>query len=152
MTGPTDPESATIVVGVDGSPGAQQALRWTATTAKRDHLAVLAVHVFEVPVLAIPAFAERIFDLYEAEWSDTLQQVLDDEWCAPLRDAGIPYETLLVDGDVGETLARLANERHATAIVIGTHRGLLEGFGPRRVAGQILRHAHQPLVIVPPND
>lgn len=141
-----------LVVGVDASPEAQAALRWAIDTARRDRTTVIAVHVFEPPLFPIPGFAERIVDLYKAEWREPLRRVLETDWCAPLRESGIEHETLLVDGPVGETLARLAENRHAEAIVIGTHRGLLHGLAPRGVANDVLRHARQPVVMVPPVD
>ena len=138
-----------IVVGVDGSREAEGALRWAIETARRDKARITAVHVFEPPMLPIPGFAERIGDLFEAEWREPLFRLLENDWCAPLRVAGLEYEVLLVDGPVGRTLVRLAEDREADAIVIGTNRGLLHGLTIRGVANDVLRHATLPVVVVP---
>src|SRR5690349_21639468 len=85
-----------IVVGVDGSPGAAAAVRWCASFVRLFGAHVVAIHAV-APVLAgalpqpaapLPAANEELARLGGA---------LED-WCAPLRDAPLPYETRVVEG------------------------------------------------------
>jgi nucleotide-binding universal stress UspA family protein len=138
-----------IVVGVDGSAGAARALAWAADHASRLDAEVVVVHSIDValaippPTVAAPPFV--IDDRVRADLRSAL-----DEWCAPLRDAGIPHRALLYEGNPTAAISQIARDEHADLIVVGRrgHGGFAELL-LGSVANSLAHHATIPIVIVP---
>src|SRR5690606_31154579 len=74
----------------------------------------------------------------------------EEEWCAPLRVAGVPYEAVLERGDPREVLRRAADEVQPVCGVVGS-RGL--GAVSARLLGSVTHHLVRelawPVVVVP---
>jgi nucleotide-binding universal stress UspA family protein len=140
-----------IVVGVDGSAGAEAALAWCARMAPVLDAEVVAVHAMAPLVYTVPV-SVAIGDvpaLYDDGVRDELQGELE-QWCAPLRDAGVPHRVQLLDGSPADVLLRTADALDADMVVVGRrgHGGfseLLLGSVPH----QLSHHCARPLVIVP---
>ena len=137
-----------IVLGLDGSPGAEAAAQWCAAHAGRLGAEIVAVHAIP-PVVAgslpVPGFEQGMGDTGRAALHDALQQ-----WCAPLHDAGVPFDTRVVDGDPATAIMELADEVDAAMVVVGRRgRGglaeLLLGSVPRRLT----HHCEHPVLVVP---
>jgi nucleotide-binding universal stress UspA family protein len=135
----------TIVVGVDGTEGSQRALEWTVERATELHARVVAV--FAMPpvsefVLSIPPLpAEAVHDL---------RAHFEKEWCRPLRDAGVPYRSYVVEESATHALVRLANREHADLLVLGAHGH--GGFADRLLGSVSYTVSHEapcPVVIIP---
>jgi nucleotide-binding universal stress UspA family protein len=114
---PEDPSP--IVVGVDGSPPAEHALRWAAGDAVRHGRPLRIVHAAEpwkwdVPFYPAPMMAESIDEVAEKILHEAAGQVA--QWHADL-----PVTTALVH-DV-PTVALREQARGAYEVVVG-HRGL----------------------------
>jgi nucleotide-binding universal stress UspA family protein len=141
-----------IVVGVDGSEGADSAVRWCARYARTLDAEVTAVAVVEPNVPLVPppdTYAEAMQQAQDAE-REKAHATLERDWCRPLRDAGIRYEARSVLGDPAETLMQTAIDLGADLLVVGRRgRGrfieALVGSVPRKLA----HYAELPLVIVP---
>ena len=137
-----------IVVGVDGSDGAARALRWAAQFAREDKAEVIAVFARLPVVDALPGFPT----LPPPMWRDDLARELEDRWCAPLRDAGVPFRPRVEDAPVASALMAVADEEDADLIVLGAHGH--GRFADRVLGGSVsyaLSHrAHQPVVTIPP--
>ena len=138
-----------IVLGLDGSPGAEAAAQWCAAHAGRLGADIVAVHAIP-PVVAgslpVPGFEQSMGDTGRAALHDALQQ-----WCSPLHDAGVPFDTRVVDGDPATAIMELADEVDAAMVVVGRrgHGGLAElllGSVPRRLTHQ----CEHPVLVVPP--
>jgi nucleotide-binding universal stress UspA family protein len=137
---------STIVIGIDGSEGARHALTWTIAMATRidaEVCAVLALRPFGEFIITAPPFPE-----------ETLQAVKTDfeqEWCAPLRSAGVPYRTQMVEAEPAHALMRVADKEGAEMIVVGAHgHGGLADRVLGSVSYRLAHHATRPVVIVPP--
>lgn len=139
----------TMVVGIDGSEGAAAALGWAVEHAPLLDAEVIVVHSLDVslamppPTVAAPPFV--VDDALRAGMRDALH-----EWCAPLRDSGIPYRAELYEGNPVGAITKLAEQEHADLVVVGRrgHGGfaeLLLGSVPHSLA----HHATVPVVIVP---
>jgi nucleotide-binding universal stress UspA family protein len=79
----------------------------------------------------------------------SLQGQLDDEWCRPLRDAGIPYRSRVVAGRPSAVLEEAAREEGADLIVVGRRgrsaaRELLAG----SVSHELSHRSEIPVLIV----
>ena len=125
-----------IILGLDGSSGADAAREWCEKYAPVLDAEVLAVHVL--------GFSPHYAELREASWE------LLNESAALLRARGIEHRTELMDGSPASTLDKLATHENADLIVVG-RRGsggfaeLLLG----SVAHELAHHAHRPVLIVP---
>lgn len=138
-----------IVVGVDGSEGAARALAWVVEHAPLLDAEVIAVHSMDVamavppPTVAAPPF------VIDDELRTGMRQALH-EWCAPLRDAGIPHRAELYEGNPVGAITQVVEAEHADLVVVGRRghggfAGLLLGSIPSSLA----HHAPVPVVIVP---
>lgn len=136
----------TILVGVDGSPAAQRALEWAAHQA-HDGDEVVVVHVLtysrefwrDLPPTGLTA------------WRDKLRDTLEREWMAPLDASGTKHEAILVEDDsIDAALLRVADERHAAAIVLGKHgHGALTDRLLGSVTYKVAHRSSLPVVIIP---
>lgn len=139
------PSFERIVLGVDGSAGSAHAVRWCAEVAPALGSDIVAVYAFEPIVEWVPETDPR-------SWRPGVERKLEEEWVAPLRDAGLNVRTQLVE-DIHPVaaLAGVIAEERAGLAVLGT-RGIGGFLGLRlgRVPIQLLHHTQVPVVVVPP--
>jgi len=148
-----------IVIGYDGSVDSRRAV---AAARALDADRALVVNVWKPslavgtppvpmgggPVLPTPGDDERL----EAAARETAE-----EGTALALEAGVAAEPILVRGasagEIGKHLAALAQERDATAIVVG-RRGVsrLEAVVLGSVSDATVREAHCPVLVVPAPD
>lgn len=150
---PTD-RGPVIVVGVDGSATGNTALRWAMREAARQHGTVAAVTVRHRPELA-PATSLAILPHGERHPSTSASAHLaklrsEVDAARAGESADVPVTTAAITGDPARELAKLSSD--ADMLVVGGH-----GHGPLveaflgSVAADVLRRAHCPVVIIPPN-
>ena len=140
-----------IVVGVDGSPGSRQALRWACSEAALRGVSVVAVMAWEPPVgtwsspmgaVPIDAFTRRD---YQAEAQRELESVV-----ATVVDEfpDVVVECRACVGNAVTVILGMADTRSADLIVVGSRGAggfsrLLLG----SVSAQCAMHAHCTVVI-----
>jgi nucleotide-binding universal stress UspA family protein len=141
-----------IVVGVHGSLGSLQALRWAAEEARERRVPLAAVVAWVPPG---GDFAER------SHPSGYLRKVWRDAAYKQLTDAfdecfgGIPddlhVQARVERGEAGQVLVDVADQP-GDLLVIGTGRRNAIGRALRRSVGRYcLAHAHCPVLAVPPS-
>ena len=139
-----------ILVGTDGSGAGTAALHHALELARTTGDAVLVATVWRALQgdygLVHPS-AAPLTDLLSAERSHA-ESVLA-EATAQAEAAGVAVETLLVTGDPAEQLCKLAREREARLVAVGTRgygtvRSLLLG----SVSGAVVRKAPCPVLVV----
>lgn len=135
-----------IVVGVDGTEESGRVLRWAGSLAKDLDADVVAVHAL-TPVgeftLSLPPFPPtNLRRAFQAE--------LEDHWCAPLREIGVPYRAIIVESGPVSALLRVSEQEQADFIVVGGHRHTT--FSDHIVGSVAVRLVHRgrtPVVVVP---
>jgi len=147
VVGPTvlaDPvRLETIVVAIDGSTHAAQALRFTAEIAPLVAAKVVVAH-------AIPPTTSDQREVGEPQRRLDARRDLVEEWCGPLRQAGIDHQIVVVEGDARSALLEVAYDRQADLLVVGSR-----GLGPvaklmlGSVASSLAHHGDLPVTIVP---
>ena len=77
------------------------------------------------------------------------RELLEGLWTAPLRDAGVPFRTLLLVGDPIGSVISAADEQQADLVVIGKTG---HGVGDLVLGGTAMKLAHRtkrPLLLIP---
>ena len=136
----------TILVGVDGSAGAQQALEWAAEQARASDGEIVAVHVL--------TYSHEFFGDFPPSgmttWRRDLQRAMERRWVQAARASGARVRCMLVEAaSPADGLVATARRTNADLLVVGTHgrRGvsrLLLGSG----AEQIIRLAPVPVLVI----
>lgn len=145
--------SRSIVLGLDGSPSSDAALRWCAGSAPALDAEVIAVYALVpvVPLVPAPMSAAASAVTYDDEMRRQLARELDG-WCAPLAAAGVEYRCELVDGAPAEAIMRVADEADAAMIVVGRRgRGGFAELVLGSVPHHLSHHASRPVLVVPSN-
>jgi nucleotide-binding universal stress UspA family protein len=141
---------ARIVVGVDGSPHAQRALKWAIEEARLRDATVEAVFViapFAIPVdpTVLNAAIEEVHKGALAELEEAVALAVDGV------EAGVEVEQRVIEGAPANTLVRTA--QGADLLVVGTRgRGGFRGLLLGSVSQQCATHATCPVVIMPVNS
>jgi nucleotide-binding universal stress UspA family protein len=139
-----------IVVAVDGSDVAHRAVEWTALHAKASGASVIAVHVVEEPYIATTPLSVARMPPLPDEVRDELSHALQHTWCHPLEQAGVEFETVLLDGAVSASIIKLVDDRDADLVVVGRRgRGGFSELLLGSVSHQLSHHLTKPVVIVP---
>lgn len=118
--------SAVVVVGCDGSPASEDAVRYAVKRAG-DHGSVIAVH----------AAGRR------QEGEDVLRSAKQ------LIPDGTRFEPVLGEGSAPDVLVRVAQESRADELVVGAHSAAPGTDRLGNVPQALLAHADRPVVVVP---
>ncbi len=147
-------DTARIVVGVDGSPGASAALVWALAEAARSGADVEVVSAFPVddywndPLLADPRRIATLRSDTEARARAFVARAMSDPVVTAVpRDAAVEVSVTIVAGEPAEHLVRLS--RGARLLVVGSRgRGGVRSTLLGSVALHCTTHAPCPVVVV----
>jgi len=138
--------NAPVVVGVDGSDSALEAVRWAANEAERRRVSLRIVHAYGLPVGYLPGFVDwhALHEALVAQGRSWLGRARD---VAAEAAPGLAAEVVEVKAGAGPTLVE--ESAHAVLIVLGT-RGLggFTGLVIGSTAVELAAHARCPVVIV----
>src|SRR5437867_12758020 len=132
-----------VLVGTDGSDPATAAVAWAVgfTLALGGELVVATVLE---PGLAGADVEDP------AEQRTRVTQLLQEQWCAPVRAALPGTRTLVLDGDPRTVLPRAVLDEGAEMLVLGSGTtGWFPALHLDHVAHALAQHTDVPLVIVP---
>ena len=141
-----------IIVGVDGSGHSQRALEWAMKEAAMRHapLTVLTVH----PAI-VGYFGGVVTSPGDLELTEQTQAAVKVEADRALAALDGPHpESVTVRAVHGFPVEELVNASKDAEIVVLGSRGV-GGFTRMLLgstAGQVVQHAHCPVLIVPPED
>ncbi|EHR52162.1 universal stress protein UspA-like protein [Saccharomonospora marina XMU15] len=134
-----------IVVGVDGSDGSRDALRWAVGQARATGDTIRAIAAWEIPVnFGYPPGYE------DFDWAATARQSLDDtvsEVVGGQRDVSVSKEVLR--GHASNVLVDAS--RDADLLVVGSRgHGAVVGMLLGSVSQHCVQHAECPVLVVRP--
>ncbi|MHA6794408.1 universal stress protein [Pseudonocardia bannensis] len=153
--------SGPVLIGFDGTPAAERALREAGELLAPRHALVVVVmeigRVFAATVgplmtASIPVTETEIRTAMEYE-KEALQAArrLAEKGAAMAQEAGFDAQGLVVadDASVPATLLRLAEERDAPVLVLGAHRhSALSELLMGSTARELLKRADRPVLVV----
>jgi nucleotide-binding universal stress UspA family protein len=138
----------TILVGTDGSPAAEAALRLAVELARAAGDRVLLVTVwrelrgdFGIPLHRL---IPQLLDV-EREWASATLEAASAEVAA----AGVPVERVCRHGLAGPELCAIAAEREARLLVVGNRGWGAEAALVGSVAKHVVKHAPCSVLLVP---
>lgn len=138
-----------IMLATDGSPSAEAATREAIELAQRLELPLLVACVAHdpTPTYGYYGYAEIAVELRR------IQHERIAELFAHVKEeaakAGVPCETLELDGPIGDELCKTARRRNARLIVIGAHGwGRIGRLIHGSVSTYVLHHASTPVLVV----
>jgi nucleotide-binding universal stress UspA family protein len=102
-----------IIVGVDGSPHSDAALRWALRHAESVGAEVTAVFAWQMPFLSIPGAIDR------QEMEKAAKAFLVETVSAVVPTPSVPLWTYVAEGDATESLIE-ASSRGAELLVLGS--------------------------------
>ncbi len=111
-----------IVVGVDGSEPAANALLWTVEVARELDAEVTAVFALAPPYplgCARTGWKPPYPCELDPNFRKQLRREFVDDWCRALRDSGLRYHTVFEEGHAALVIAAVAERENADFIVIG---------------------------------
>lgn len=140
----------TVVVGVDGSEGALDALRFAARQARETGARLRVVCAWHVPPAAygagglVPPWDPR------KAFRDAAAETIEEAIAALGADAeGVEVERVVAEGQAAKVLVEAS--RDADLLVVGSRgRGGFTGLLLGSVSQECAHHAPCPVVIVPP--
>lgn len=137
-----------ILVGVDGSNEARNALRWARELARSSGAQVTVATAICVPAaLAVPELSARAKAWEEEERRQGTRTTA--ECVTELEGAGVSAVPLVAEGSPAETLAQLAREGRFDLIVVGHRgRGAVARYLTGSVADRLVQIADRPVVVV----
>ncbi|MDY7105135.1 MAG: universal stress protein [Actinomycetota bacterium] len=131
-----------LLIGIDGSETARQALGWASDLARRSGAELAVSRVFVPNQSEVPP----------VEWDALRDQQVGElrELCAALENPPATVSTAMLDGDPAEALLRAAGDPRADLLVVG---GRGAGGFPHlhlgSVAHHLIHHARTPIAVVP---
>jgi nucleotide-binding universal stress UspA family protein len=141
-----------ILVGVHGSLGSLQALRFATEEARRREARLIPVIAWVPPGGDLAERRQPVYSLRQI-WRDAAQERLLDAFEQGL--GGVPgdltLEPVVVRGPAGPVLVNAASQPD-DLLVVGTGRRGLPRLVRRSVSRYCLAHAHCPVTAVPPSD
>lgn len=136
-----------ILVGIDGSPNADAALRWAVDEARQRGMGVEAVNVWQIPALAYsaPGYVPPTGVDVEREAHATLDRALEG-----VADDGVKVVLQSVEGLPAAAILKIAADPDVAMVVVGSqgHGGVI-GFLLGSVSHALTHHCKKPLVVVP---
>ena len=136
-----------LLLGVDGSAGAQRAMEWAAVHARLVGAEVVAAHI----VTYSKELARDLPPTGLTNWRRELAQALRDDWTAALRAGGVSHRCVVKEADSVEAgLLDIAETEDVDLIVLGAHgHGDLADRLLGAVTYKVSHAAHRPVVIIP---
>lgn len=137
-----------IAVGVDGSEHGTDALEWAIRMAHGMGSEVIAVYAVDFPVWVASA-AGTVPPQLDPEWRGQLQNDFENEWCKPLKDAGVRYRMVMQDGRAASVLRSVADEQDADVIVVGRRgRGGFAELVLGSVSHELVLQSKRPVLVI----
>ncbi|HVD00573.1 MAG TPA: universal stress protein [Candidatus Dormibacteraeota bacterium] len=141
-----------IVVGVDGSVQAGQALAWAIRLARSSGAEIVAVLVIPAPGYyefgagyGVPVVPVEL----DPEWRSEMRREFEQKWCAPLTASGLDHRTLVRDGRPAAVISAVADEEQADLVVVGRRgRGGMAEMLLGSVSHELSHRCKHPVLLV----
>ena len=143
-----DARTPRVVVGIDSSPAALEALTWAIDEAVARRAELQVVHAWQLPYVGTDIYGAML-TVKPDTFEDAARQIVEQA-LAKVDTAGLEDRLLTAVVHDGPASAVLAAAEHADLVVVGARgaggfKGLLLG----SASNQVVHHAPCPVVVVP---
>lgn len=137
-----------IVVGMDGSDQARAALDLAVRLARP--MTAEIVVVFAIPPPTYIGYGyELVPPQFDVEWRAQVQRELEQVWCRPLVESGLPHRIVTRDGRPAQVIADIADREDADVVVVGRRgRGGMAELLLGSVSHELTHHCDRPVLLV----
>ncbi len=143
----------TIVVPLDGSALAEQALPWATAIAEKTRAKLRLILVHESPSLPLDEATARLFTKVELATRTAQRDYLRRQAARIKSERQVQVVTATLQGTPGPALERYLDEMTADLVVMTTHaRGGLQRAWLGSVADRLVRSLDVPMLLVRPTD
>lgn len=138
-----------ILVAVDGSADAREAVRYAGILAGIEQAKVIVVHAFD----PIPAYLGEPHESRATSERVKQGHVVAQEAADALEQAGFTVSLEVLEGPAAEAILKVAEVRQPDLIVMGTRgRGNLTSLILSSVSHRVLAHTRIPVLVVQAPD
>lgn len=140
---------STVVVGVDGSPGSERALRFAVEEARQRGATLRVVSAWHFPVMVNGGGGVLVAPIGQMDFEESARHVLEKSLLAMAEEIkDVAVEQVVEQGQAAQVLLKEAEG--ADLLVVGTRgHGGFAGLLLGSVSQQCAHHAHCPVAIVP---
>jgi nucleotide-binding universal stress UspA family protein len=142
--------AAIVLLPLDGSDLAERAIPFAVAFAHRYDVPLVLVRVAVPTPYMGTAYPYTLGG--ETQWEQELEArgYLCDMRQRLARETQLTVESMLLTGDAGDALLRVANAHHGSLVVMSTHgRSGLSKLVMGSVAGKMIQHSEVPMLVVP---
>jgi nucleotide-binding universal stress UspA family protein len=140
-----------IVVGLDGSPHSEAALKWAVRMAKGMGSQVIAVYAVDLPMYFPQPYGIPV--QFDEEWRAAMKSEVEDKWCKPLKVSGVRYRTVMEDGRAASVVGAVADRENADIVVVGRRgRGGVKELLLGSVSHALVLHSKRPVLVISQPD
>lgn len=142
-----------VMVPLDGSPLAEQALPWAIAIARKARARLRLAMVHRLPVLPPLADTVGLYTKVEVAVRKSQRDYLHGTAGRVKAEAAIQVATAILEGEPAPALAGYARETGADLVVMTTHgRGGLERAWLGSVADELMRTLGIPMLVIRPGE
>lgn len=140
-----------VVVGLDGSEHSKRALDWALRIARSADVEIVAVHAVQTPIYT--DYAAVPPPEFDTQWRADVKEQFENEWCQPLREAGVSYRTMMEDGRAASVIGTVADQVDADIVIVGRRgRGGVAQLLLGSVSHELTQHCERPVLVISPNQ
>lgn len=138
-----------ILVGIDGSEAANNALEWSIGLAHDIGGELVVVHALDTELVAY--LTQHLKGRFRVdEWEAEQRQAFDEEWSAPLAKSSVPSRQIIVQGRPANVIQEAAERLDAELVVVGRHgHRMVTRMLLGSVADELVHHCPRPVVVFP---
>ena len=141
-----------ILVATDFSAPSRAALEYAAELAKACGASITLLHTYEIPAYSFPDVAVPVPPDMERAIAKAATRSLHDA-CEPFAKTNVKLDVLVTRGKPWVEIERVADEKNADMIVLGTHaRGPLGRVFLGSVAEKVVRVSRRAVLVVPSRE
>jgi len=78
-----------------------------------------------------------------------MEEVFEEVWCKPLREAGVKYRPVFKDGRAASVIAEVADDADADVVLVGRRgRGGMAELLLGSVSHELVLHCKRPVLVI----
>jgi len=141
-----------IILATDFSDTSNEASYYALQLAHAFKAELIALHVFDINAWSIPSHDYLATDVVVEDLEEAIQRG-KNALIKLAESFGLEVETIFTEGDPGHEIVRVAEERNADLVILGTHGySGWKRFSIGSVVEFVIKHAHCAVFAIRPRE